>query len=149
MREREKKKKREESENRRMTLAERRGGRMAGKGGRQRERERHTGERQHASPTWPTHIAPTRFLSLADNCTISLHSLVLSSLPPLPPPFRSLRVRFSSSRASPGVPRFSLSHLPSSFNSLILPSLLFHFHALSCCPSCFLHPVSARIYIRT
>ncbi|KYM79815.1 hypothetical protein ALC53_09737, partial [Atta colombica] len=58
---------------RRGSTEKRQGGRMVVKGGRQRERERHTGEPStQARSTWPTHIAPTRFLSLADNCTISL-----------------------------------------------------------------------------
>lgn len=73
---------------------------MVEKGGRQRERERHTGEPStQARSTWPFNIAPTRFLSLADNCTILLHSLVLSSLPP-----GQLRVR-SLLHVSPTVPR--------------------------------------------
>jgi len=97
--ERERDEEREESESQRITLAERQGGRMVEKGGRQRERERHTGEPStQARSTWPTHIAPTRFLSLADNCTISLHSLVLSSLP-----LTAHCVLFSP--VSPNVPR--------------------------------------------
>lgn len=120
---------REESESRRMTLAERQGGRMVEKGGRQRERERHTGEPStQARSTWPFNIAPTRFLSLADNCTILLHSLVLSSLPPRP------TARTFSSPRFPHRSAISLSHLPSSSNSLILSLRhLSHFHVASCC----------------
>lgn len=113
---------------------------MVEKGGGQRERERHTGERNtQARSTWPTHIAPTRFLSLADNRTISLHSLVLSSLP-----FSTART-LSSPRTLPR--RFapiSLSHLPSSPDSLIPPPRrLSHFHVVSRCrpASCTLLPL--------
>lgn len=102
---------------------------MVEKGGRQRERERHTGEPStQARSTWPFNIAPTRFLSLADNCTILLHSLVLSSLPPRP-----TACTFSSPRF-PHRSAISLSHLPSSSNSLILSLRhLSHFHVASCC----------------
>lgn len=118
---------------------------MAEKGGGQRERERHTGERNtQARSTWPTHIAPTRFLSLADNRTISLHSLVLSSLP-----FSTART-LSSPRALPrrSAP-ISLSHLPSSPDSLIPPPRrLSHFHVVSRCrpASCTLLPL-VYIYV--
>lgn len=106
---------------------------MAGKGG------RHTGEPStQARSTWPTHIAPTRFLSLADNCTISLHSLVLPSLPLPQPTART----FSSSRAPPGVSTISLSHLPSSSSSLTLPfGRLSPFHVASRC-----HPISCTLF---
>lgn len=122
-----------------MTLAERRGGRMAGKGG------RHTGEPStQARSTWPTHIAPTRFLSLADNCTISLHSLVLPSLPLPQPTART----FSSSRASPR--RFHDLSFSSSLLVQLVDSSFRASLSLPCgllLPSYFLYPVSARIYV--
>lgn len=122
---------------------------MAGKGGRQRERERRTGEPStQARSTWPTHIAPTRFLSLADNCTISLHSLVLSSLPSPLSPF-SARVRSLLHELPPAFRVLTFSYLPSSSNSLILPPRrLFHFHAVSCRypASCTLFPL-VYIYV--
>lgn len=114
---------------------------MVEKGGRQRERERHTGEPStQARSTWPFNIAPTRFLSLADNCTILLHSLVLSSLP-----LGQLRVR-SLLRVSPTVLRdlsFSSSHLVQLIDSFSRASL-----SLPCgllLSSCFLYHASARI----
>lgn len=121
-----------------MTLAERQGGRMVEKGGRQRERERHTGEPStQARSTWPTHIAPTRFLSLTDNCTISLHSLILSTLSP-----SAYCVLFSMS--FPRRSAISLPHLLSLSSSLILPPRhLSRFHVASCCcpTSCTLLPL--------
>lgn len=111
---------------------------MAGKGGRQRERERHTGEPStQARSTWPTHIAPTRFLSLADNCTISLHSLVSS---PLSSSAHCAYVLFFMS--FPRRSAISLSQLPSSSDALILPPRhLSHFHAASRC-----HPISCTLF---
>lgn len=111
---------------------------MVEKGGRQRERERHTGEPStQARSTWPTHIAPTRFLSLTDNCTISLHSLILSSLSP-----SAYCVLFSMS--FPRRSAISLPHLLSLSSSLILPPRhLSRFHVASCCcpTSCTLLPL--------
>lgn len=128
--------------------ARRADGRKGREAKREREGERHAGEPStQARSTWPTHIAPTRFLSLADNCTISLHSLVLSSLPS----HRPLRVR---SLLQPSFPRrsevsLSLSHLPSSSSTLrfFLPgSLSLSLPRCLLLPSYFLYPVSARIY---
>lgn len=116
---------------------------MAGKGGRQRERERYTGEPStQARSTWPTHIAPTRFLSLADNCTISLRSLVLSSLP-----LSSLRVRSLLHELPPAFRdlSFSSSLLVQLMNSSSQTSLLLPCGLLL--PSYFLYPVSVRIYV--
>lgn len=106
---------------------------MAGKGG------RHTGEPStQARSTWPTHIAPTRFLLLADNCTISLHSLVLPVSPP--PVAHCAYVLFFTS--FPRRSTISLSHLPSSSSSLTLPfGRLSPFHAASCC-----HPISCTLF---
>lgn len=139
-------------------MAERQGGQTVEKGGRQRERERHTGEPStQARSTWPTHIVPTRFLSLADNCAISL-STSSSSLLSLPSAHCAY-VLFSTSFPS---------CVPSSLFLIFFSRLtrwyfrcsqasLFRFHVASCCCPCTLlpsricdilwHPSSALLFL--
>lgn len=136
-----------------MTLAERRGGRTAGKGGRQRERERGRGMLENPARKPVQHGRRTSHPHASSRSLITALSRSTPSSSLLSPPTGHCAYVLFFSRASPGLSfrGLSLSHLPFSSSTLrfFLPGSLSLSLSLPRClllPSYFLYPVSARIY---